>query len=81
MKTYNCSKFYTSLEELVKEKNIDGVAVFTEVKHVLECLHHDKHVLCTVTACWTTLDEAERLYETVKKSGLNYIMSETSYYQ
>jgi hypothetical protein len=44
MRTYKCSKSYNSLEELVKDKNIDAVAVFTEgpnhVKHVLECLKH-----------------------------------------
>ena len=29
-KTYNCSKTYNSLEELVLDKNIDAVAIFTE---------------------------------------------------
>ncbi len=85
MKTYNCSKSYNSLEELVKDKDIDAVGVFTEgpnhVKHVLECLKHGKHVICAVPACWATLDEAEQLYNAVKSSGLIYMMAETSYYQ
>jgi predicted dehydrogenase len=85
MKVYKCSKSYNSLEQLVKDKEIDAVAVFTEgpnhVKHVLECLKHGKHVLCAVPAVWATVEEAEILYETVKKSGLIYMMAETSYYQ
>ena len=85
METYKCSKSYNSLEELVKDKNIDAVAVFTEgpnhVKHVLECLKHGKHVLCAVPAIWGSITEAEMLFEAVKKSGLIYMMAETSYYQ
>ena len=85
MTTYTCSKSYESLELLVKDKKIDAVAVFTEgpnhVRHVLECLKHGKHVLCAVPACWATVEEAEILYEAVKKSGLIYMMAETSYYQ
>lgn len=85
MNVYNCSKSYNSLEQLVKDKEIDAVAVFTEgpnhVKHVLECLKHGKHVLCAVPAVWGSVEEAEILYEAVKKSGLIYMMAETSYYQ
>lgn len=85
MKVYQCSKSYPSLEVLVKDKNIDAVGVFTEgpnhVKHVLECLKHGKHVLCAVPACWASVEEAEMLLEAVKKSGLTYMMAETSYYQ
>jgi hypothetical protein len=85
MKVYKCSKPYDSLEQLVKDKKIDAVAVFTEgpnhVRHVLECLKYGKHVLCAVPACWGTVEEAEILYEAVKKSGLIYMLAETSYYQ
>ena len=65
MNVYHCSKSYNSLEQLVKDKEIDAVAVFTEgpnhVKHVLECLKHGKHVLCAVPAVWGTVEEAEIL--------------------
>jgi len=85
MKVYNCSKSYKSLEELVKDKKIDAVAVFTEgpnhLKHVLKCLNHGKHVLCAVPAVWGSVEEAEILFDAVKKSGLIYMMAETSYYQ
>ena len=85
MNVYKCSKSYNSLELLVKDKKIDAVAIFTEgpnhLKHVLECLKHGKHVLCAVPAVWGAVNEAEILYEAVKKSGLIYMMAETSYYQ
>ena len=85
MNIYNCSKSYNSLEELVKDKNIDAVGVFTEgpnhVKHVLECLKHGKHVISAVPAFWGTMEEAHLLYDAVEKSGLIYMMAETSYYQ
>jgi predicted dehydrogenase len=85
MQVYNCTKSYPSLEELVKDRHIDAVAIFTEgpnhVRHVLECLRHDKHVLCAVPACWGTIEQAQQLYEGVKSSGLIYMMAETSYYQ
>lgn len=82
---YKCSKSYPSLEEMVKDKNIDAIAVFTEgpnhVKHTIECMKHGKHVISAVPACWGSVAEAELLLETVKKYGLNYMMAETSYYQ
>jgi predicted dehydrogenase len=63
METYGCSKSYPSLEELVRDRNIDAVAVFTEgpnhVKHVIECMKHGKHVISAVPACWGTVEEAE----------------------
>ncbi len=86
IKTYQCSKSYHSLEELVKDKKIDAVAVFTEgpnhVKHVLEVLKHGKHAICAVPACaGGGVEEAQTLLDAVKESGLTYMMAETSYYQ
>ncbi len=85
MQTYRCSKSYPSLEALVKDPQIDAVGVFTEgpnhVRHVLECLKHGKHVLCAVPAIWGSVEEGYELHEAVKKSGLTYMMAETSYYQ
>jgi predicted dehydrogenase len=86
MKTYQCRKSYHSLEELVKDKKIDAVAVFTEgpnhVKHVLEVLKHGKHAISAVPACMGGgIEEAQILLDAVKESGLTYMMAETSYYQ
>ena len=69
----------------MKDKNIDAIGIFTEgpnhVKHTIECMKHDKHVISAVPACWGTIEEAELLLETVNKYGLTYMMAETSYYQ
>lgn len=54
MKTYNCSKAYDSLEQMVLDKSIDAVAIFTEgpahLEHATLAMHHDKHVLSAVPA-------------------------------
>ena len=81
--TYKCDNVYPSLEELIKDKNVDAVAVFTgapdHVRHVVACLKAGKHVICAVPAAMT-LDECQELVETVEKTGLTYMMAETSYY-
>ena len=81
---YQCSNAYNSLEELIKDPNVDAVAVFTEapnhVKHALECFKAGKHVVSAVPAA-TSLEDAERLRDAVQKSGLTYMMFETSYYR
>jgi len=80
---YRCDKAYNSLEELILDKNVDAVAVFTgapdHVKHCVKCLKAGKHVICAVPAAMS-LDEAHELRETVEKTGLTYMMAETSYY-
>jgi len=85
METYNCQKAYNSLEELVLDKKIDAVAIFTEgtnhVKHTIEAMKHGKHVISAVPACWGSLEEAELLLDTVNKYRLSYMMAETSYYR
>jgi len=85
MDTYQCSKSYPSLEEMVKDQHIDAIGVFTEgpnhVKHAIECMKHGKHVISAVPACWGTVEEAEKLLEAVQKYGKTYMMAETSYYQ
>ena len=39
-----------------------------------------KHVISAVPAAMT-IEELERILETVKKTGLKYMMAETSYYR
>lgn len=86
MQTYRCTKSYDSLEELVRDRNIDAVAIFTEgpnhVKHVAEAMKHGKHAISAVPACMGGgVEEAQRLLDTVKEYGLTYMMAETSYYR
>ena len=85
MKTYRCQKSYDSLEELVLDRNIDAVAIFTDgplhTKHVAAAMRHGKHALSAVPAAWGTLEDCHFLLDTVKKFGLTYMMCETGYYQ
>jgi predicted dehydrogenase len=81
--TYRCGKSYPSLEKLILDKKIDAVAVFTgapdHVRHCVACLRAGKHVLCAVPAAMT-LPECRLLRETVRQTGLTYMMAETSWY-
>jgi len=83
VKTFGCSKTYTSLDELLKDRNIDAVAVFTgapdHFRHTVACLKAGKHVICAVPAAMS-IAECEELVDTVKETGLTYMMAETSYY-
>lgn len=84
-KTYGCNTVYDSLAELVKDPGLDAVAVFTDgdlhVSHAIEAMAHGKHVIAAVPACYATVDEAEQLLEAQQRTGMTYMMAETSYYQ
>jgi len=84
MKVYNCSKSYESLELLLRDPKINAVFLATpapdHVDHVILSLKAGKHVLCAVPAA-LTIKECYRLREAVKRSGLIYMMAETSYYR
>ena len=79
-----CEKTYPSLEELVKDDSIEAVFVATDApshaRHCIEVLKHGKHVASAVPAVWGSLEDADRLFEAVKTSGLKYMMFETSYF-
>lgn len=81
-KACRCTKTYSSLEELVKDDSIEAVFVATDApshaRHALEVLRHGKHVAVAVPAIFGSLEEADNLFETVKKSGKKYMMFETS---
>ena len=81
-KACRCSKTYSSLEELVKDDTIEAVFVATDApnhaRHAMEVLKHGKHVAVAVPAVFGSLEDAEKLFEAVKKSGKKYMMFETS---
>ena len=81
-KACRCKKTYPSLEELVKDDNIEAVYVATDApshaKHCIDVLRHGKHVVSAVPAVYGSLEDAQKLYEAVKASGLKYMMNETS---
>jgi predicted dehydrogenase len=81
-KACRCAKTYPSLEELVKDDGIETVFVATDApshaRHCLEVLKHGKHVATAVPAVFGSLEDAEQLFAAVQKSGLKYMMFETS---
>ncbi len=78
-------KTYPSLEELVKDDSIEAVFVATDApshaRHCIEVLNHGKHVASAVPAVFGSLEDADRLYETVKRTGMKYMMFETSMFR
>ncbi|SFU60566.1 Tat (twin-arginine translocation) pathway signal sequence [Porphyromonadaceae bacterium KHP3R9] len=84
-KVTGCKKSYPSLEELIKDDTIEAVFVATDApshaKHCIDALNHGKHVACAVPAVFGSFEEAERLFETVKRTGLKYMMFETSMFR
>ena len=77
-----CEKTYPSLEEMVKDDSIEAIFVATDAashaRHCLDVMKHGKHVATAVPATLGNLEEADMLFEMVKKTGLNYMMFETS---
>jgi predicted dehydrogenase len=81
-KACRCSKTYPSLEEMVKDDSLEAVFLATDApshpRHCIEVLMHGKDVASAVPAVFGSIDDAHRLYETVKSSGKKYMMFETS---
>jgi predicted dehydrogenase len=75
-------KTYPSLEELVKDDSIEAVFVATDApshaRHCIDVLKHGKHVASAVPAVFGSLEDADKLLETVKSSGRKYMLFETS---
>ncbi|MGI6137842.1 MAG: Gfo/Idh/MocA family protein [Candidatus Hydrogenedentales bacterium] len=83
-KACRCEKTYPSLEEMLKDDTIEAVFIATDAPshawHCIDTLRHGKHVACAVPAVFGSLEEADQLLETVKETGLTYMMFETSAY-
>ena len=79
-----CEKTYPSLEKMVKDDSIEAIFCATDApshgRHCIEVLKHGKHVASAVPAIWEHLEDADKLYEAVKTSGLKYMLFETSCY-
>ena len=78
-------KTYPSCEEMItKDKEIEAVYIATDApthaKLAIMGLNYGKHVCSAVPAVFgfQAEEEAEELFEAVKKSGLKYAMNETS---
>jgi predicted dehydrogenase len=83
-KAVRAPKTYPSCEEMIKDKNIEAVYIATDApspaRLAVMALNHGKHVCSAVPAVFgfEAEEEAEQLFEAVKKSGKKYMMNETS---
>jgi predicted dehydrogenase len=82
--TCRCEKTYPSCEEMIKDDMIEAVFIATDAPShaglAIAALEHGKHVASAVPAVFGLIEDADRLFEAVKKSGLVYMMFETSCY-
>ncbi|MEA2062219.1 MAG: Gfo/Idh/MocA family oxidoreductase [Gemmatimonadota bacterium] len=83
-KKYGCDVCYKDYSRMLKDRNVDAVAVFTpapvHVAMAVEAMQAGKHVISAVPA-GTTEDQCAELLDNVKKTGMLYMMAETSFYR
>lgn len=83
-KACRCEKTYPSCEEMIKDDKIEAVFIATDApshaRLAIAALQHGKHVASAVPAVFGSLEDADRLFEAVKKSRGKYMMFETSYF-
>jgi len=77
-----CDKTYPSCEEMLEDDAIEAVFIATDApshaRLAILALERGKHVAAAVPAVFGSLEDADRLFEAVKKSGRRYMMFETS---
>jgi predicted dehydrogenase len=81
-KACRCEKTYPSLEEMVKDDRIEAIFLATDApshaRHAIQVLKHGKHAASAVPAVFGDVDEAHKLFDAVKATGLKYMLFETS---
>ena len=81
---YRCGNTFKDFHAFLKHPELDAVAVFTPAPmHAwmdIAAMKAGKHVISAVPA-GRTQEELEMILETVKRTGLKYMMAETSYYR
>lgn len=81
-KACRCEKTYASLEKMVLDDSLEAIFVATDApshaEHCMLALRRGKHVATAVPAVFGSLEDAARLAETVKQTGMKYMMFETS---
>lgn len=79
---FGVSTAYSSLEELCRS-DVDAVVILTQrwmhARQAITALRAGKHVYSAVPAA-VTLEELDELIDTVRSTGLTYMVGETSYY-
>lgn len=83
-KACGCETTYPSLEKMILDDRIEAVFIATDApshaRLAVTALEHGKHVASAVPAVFGSLEDADRLFEAVKETGMKYMMFETSYF-
>ena len=78
---YRCNNTYKNFREFLKHRELDAVGVFTPAPlhawMVIEAMNAGKHVISAVPT-GLTVEELEQILESVKRTGMKYMMAETS---
>ncbi len=83
-KAVGAKNTYPSCEEMIRDTNIEAIYIATDApshaRLAIMALDHGKHVVCAVPAVFgfEAEEDAEKLFEAVKRSGMKYMMNETS---
>ena len=81
-KACRCAKTYDSCEDMLADDRLEAVFIATDApshaRLAVMALERGKHVASAVPAVYGSLDEADRLFEAVRKTGRKYMMFETS---
>jgi predicted dehydrogenase len=81
---YRCSNTYKTFREMLRHPGLNAVGVFTPAPlhawMAIESLKAGKHVISAVPA-GVSVEELEQILEAVTRSGMKYMMAETSYYR
>jgi hypothetical protein len=81
-KACGCEKTYASCEEMIEDDAIEAVFIATDApshaRLAIAALESGRHVASAVPAVFGSLEDADLLFEAVKKSGMKYMMFETS---
>lgn len=83
-KAVGAPKTYPSCEEMIKDKSIEAIFIATDApshaRLAIMALNHGKHVCSAVPAVFgfEAEGQAEELLSAVKKSGMKYMLNETS---
>jgi len=81
---YRSDAGYDDFRKMLAHPGLEAVGVFTPAPlhawMAIEAMEAGKHVISAVPAA-LTLEDLERLIETVKRTGMRYMMAETTYYR
>ena len=77
-----CETTYPSCEAMIEDDAIEAVFIATDApSHArlsIAAMEHGKHVACCVPAVFGSLEDADRLFEAVRTTGMQYMLFETS---